>query len=210
MINDLDNSIQNTNVKEIYEVISKHFSNSRVYTWTWIEEFIKSFPIKSNILDIGCGNGRNMQFNDYNFIGLDNCRGFLNICREKKLNIIECDMTNIPFRNNSFDAIICIASFHHLSNLENRLQSLREMKRLIKTSGKIMISVWSINQPLKTKKTFNKYGNTIVTYNKFGEIYERYYYIFQIDEIKNLFHLIGLLVIKHFYDCGNEIFILTK
>ena len=210
MINDLDNTIQNTNVKQIYEIISRHFSNSRVYTWSWIEKFIKSFPKQSLILDIGCGNGRNMQFSNYNFIGVDNCCGFLEICREKKFNVIECDMVNIPLRDNSFDGIICIASFHHLSNFENRLQSLKEMKRLIKKSGKIIISVWSINQPLKTKKTFNKYGNTIVTYNKFGKIYERYYYIFQINEIKNLFNLVGLLINSHFYDCGNEIFILTK
>ncbi len=210
MINDLDSSIQNTNVKEIYEIISQHFSNSRVYTWSWIEKFIKSLPYQSLILDIGCGNGRNMQFDNYNFIGLDNCCGFLKICRMKKFNVIECDMINIPLGDNLFDGIICIASFHHLSNFENRLQSLKEMKRLIKKSGKIMISVWSINQPLKTKKTFNKYGNTIVTYNKFGKIYDRYYYIFQINEILNLFNLVGFILNKHFYDCGNEIFILTK
>lgn len=202
--------IEEKYVKYVYENISKHFSNTRVYTWKWIDVFITSLQKHSLILDIGCGNGRNMIFSDYNFIGIDNCNGFLNICREKKLNVIEANMTNIPLQSNTFDAIICIASFHHLSTYELRLQSLKEMKRLIKPNRDILLSVWSINQPKKTKKIFNKYGDTIVTYNKFGTIYERYYYIFKIDEITNLFKLCGLIIKNHFYDCGNEIFILTK
>ena len=197
-------------VKNVYENISKHFSNTRVYTWKWVDDFIYSQNKNNIILDIGCGNGRNMTFSDYNFIGIDNCVGFLNICREKKLNVLEADMTNIPLNSNTFDSIICIASFHHLSTIELRIKCLNEIKRLIKPNCLILLSVWSINQPKKTKKIFYKYGDTIVTYNKFGKIYERYYYIFKIDEIKNLFKIVGLELKKHFYDCGNEVFILTK
>ena len=203
-------NIEKNNVKDVYELISKHFSNTRAFTWSWISDFVNSLEKNSLILDIGCGNGRNMEFNNYNFIGIDNCDGFLNICREKKLNVLNANMTNIPLLSNIFDAIICIASFHHLSTNLSRLNSLLEMKRLLKNNGKILLSIWSINQPLKTKKVFKKYGDTIVTYNKFGTIYERYYYIFKIEEIKKLFIQCGLLLIKHDYDCGNEIFILSK
>ncbi len=198
------------NVKDVYEVISAHFSNTRAYTWKWVDDFIKSFDTNSNILDVGCGNGRNMQHNNYNFIGIDNCDGFLNICREKKLNVLQANMCNIPLQDNMFDAIISIASFHHLCSHENRIRCLCELKRLIKNNGLIMISVWSINQPKKTKKTFTKYGDTIVEYNKFGKIYSRYYYIFKIDELYKLFSICKLNVVRYFYDCGNEIFILNK
>ena len=197
-------------VKDVYEKISKHFSNTRAFTWSWVYEFITSLDKGSLILDIGCGNGRNMNNQNYNFIGIDNCKGFLNICRTKGLDVIESDMTKIPLSDNIFDHIICIASFHHLSSLDNRIQSLLEIKRLVKFGGKILLSVWSIKQPLKTRRIFREYGDTIVKYNKFGEIYDRYYYIFNIDEIKNLFNIVGLSIIKHFYDCGNEVFILTK
>ena len=108
------------------------------------------------------------------------------------------------------DAILCIAVFHHLSNYENRLNALFEMKRLLKPNGKILLSVWSINQPSKTRRTFNNYGNNIVLWDNNGKIYERYYYIFQIDELKNLFKKTGLTIIKHEYNCGNEIFTLIK
>ena len=100
--------------------------------------------------------------------------------------------------------------FHQLSSYENRINALLEMKRLIKPEGKILLSVWSINQPAKTKKSFDNYGDNIVLWNNYGTIYERYYYIFKIDEIKDLFEKTDLILLSHFYDCGNEIFILKK
>ena len=126
---------------------------------------------------------------------------------EKNKLVLLNDITNIKLPDNSADAIICIAVFHHLYTLENRINALKEMKRLIKPDKKILLSVWSINQPKKTRVTFDNYGNQIVKYNN---KYLRYYYIFQIDEIKLLFEKVGLIIYKHYYDCGNEIFILYK
>ena len=200
--------IEETNVKDVYETISKHFSNTRAYTWNWVDKFIYSLPKNSFILDVGCGNGRNMMYNNYKFLGIDNCQGFIDICRQKNLNVLQANMMNIPLPNNTFDAIISIASFHHLSTTENRIKCLLELKRLIKKDGTLLLSVWSINQPKKTRKEFTKYGDNLVSYNKFGNIYYRYYYLFQIQEIKELFTNSGLLLLHHEYDCGNEIFIL--
>ena len=39
------------------------------------------------------------------------------------------------------------------------------MKRLIKTNGKILLSIWSINQPRKTRRNFNNYGNNMFKIN---------------------------------------------
>tara|TARA_B100000886_G_scaffold96784_1_gene64188 strand:- start:86 stop:538 length:453 start_codon:yes stop_codon:yes gene_type:complete len=145
-----------------------------------------------------------------NFIGVDNCNNFIEICKNKKLNVINSNITKTPLDDNSADAIICIATFHHLYTSKNRLAALNEMKRLIKPNCKILLSVWSINQPKKTRKIFTKYGNNIVTWNNYGKIYDRYYYIFKFEEIKKLFLDVGLNVINHKHDCGNEIFTLTK
>ena len=198
---------EKNNVKDIYELIAHHFKVTRVFTWSWIDNFVYSLNKNSLIYDIGCGNGRNMGYNDYKFVGIDNCENFINICREKKYNVVLSNMIDIDLQDNSADAIISIASFHHLSTHENRIKALLQMRRLIKINGKILLSVWSINQPDKTKVKFYKYGDTIVKWNK---KYDRYYYIFQIEEILQLFKLAKLDIIQHKYDCGNEIFILTK
>mgnify|MGYP001227276870 FL=1 len=150
-----------------------------------------------------------MQHNNLNFIGIDNCNNFIDICKEKNLNVINSNILTIPLQEQIADAIICIAVFHHLSTEENRLNALLEMKRLIKPNGKILLSVWSFEQPKKINRTFNEYGNNIVLWNNNqGKIYERYYYIFKIDEILKLFKLAKLNVISHEYSVGNEIFVL--
>ena len=65
--------LENTHVKQIYENIANEFSDKRYTSWDWIDNFIYNIPKKSTILDIGCGNGRNMRYIDYNFYGIDNC-----------------------------------------------------------------------------------------------------------------------------------------
>jgi len=207
------NNIEETNVKDVYEKIANHFSHTRVYSWSWITEFLENIHSKNEnslIYDLGCGNGRNMNFKNLKFIGIDNCQNFIKICKSKNLNVIKSEITNTQLPSNSADAIICIAVIHHLVSEENRLRALLEIKRLIKPGGKILLSVWSINQPKKTRRNFKSYGNNIVLWNNYGETYERYYYIFKIDELKSLIQKAGLFILNHTYDCGNEIFVLLK
>lgn len=220
---------ENTLVKNVYSQIAPHFKDTRAYQWSWIHLFMSYFNETHTVYDIGCGSGRNidpeifwnssnenpqmMASNKNGFpkcIGVDNCSEFVNICRDKGLTAIHSDMTNIPLDSNTADGILSIASFHHLASAERRISALTEMKRLLKPGGKILLSVWSIKQPEKTRRTFENYGDVIVPWNQSGKIYERYYYIFKIDEITNLFHQVGLKIAGHEWDCGNEIFILTK
>ena len=197
-------------VKDVYENIAERFNHTRAYKWKWIDDFYKTLDKNSLVYDVGCGSGRNMDYDGLNFIGIDNCSNFIKICKSKNLEAINANIINIPLEDDTADAIVCIAMFHQLSNYENRLKALQELKRLIKSGCKILLSVWSINQPAKTRRTFDKYGDNIVLWNNYGSIYERYYYIFQIDEIKDLFETAGLKLVHCFHDCGNEIFILTK
>jgi alkylated DNA repair protein alkB family protein 8 len=195
------------------EEIATHFDNSRHYKWKWVNTFLNELRKDATVYDIGCGNGRNMANNNaknLNFIGIDNCENFIKICKAKNLNVHYGNIIAIPCPSASADALICIAVFHHLESKEHRVKALLEMKRLLKPNGKILLSVWSINQPPKTRRCFNTYGNNIVLWNKFGKIYERFYYIYKLDELKQLFNLCGLTITNYDYDCGNEIFTLVK
>ena len=144
MLNKSSN-LEKTYVKDVYEKIADHFSNTRVYKWSWVINFLDSLQNDSLVYDLGCGNGRNMMNNKIKFIGIDNCENFVSICKNKNLSVINSNITKIPLNNNSADAIICIAVFHHLYLYENRINALLEMKRLVKNGGKILLSVWSIN-----------------------------------------------------------------
>lgn len=197
-------------VTDVYNKIAHHFDVTRFNYWSWVTDFILSLNPNSDILDIGCGNGRNMTYNKHNFKGIDTSEEFVKICKSKNLDVIEGDMCDLPFDDKQFDALLSIASFHHLSNYERRNIAVREMVRILKSGGLILLSVWSINQPDKTRRKFNDYGDTLVSWNKDGEVFQRYYYIFEIDEIKRYFIENNLIVVKHFWDYGNEIFILKK
>lgn len=209
---------------DVYNSIAKEFSNSRHYKWPWITDFFENIVYKNNehtdhksklILDVGCGNGRNISAykNEKTEIyGIDNSREFITICRKKKLNCNEMDMCNIEYPDRHFDHIIMIASFHHLNTVDQRVKCLKELYRVLKPDGHILLSVWSIKQPKKTKRVFTEYGDTMVPWksSKTGTIFERYYYIFKIEELIVLISQANFKIIDNFWNCGNEILIIQK
>ena len=68
-------------VKNVYENIAERFNNTRAYKWQWINSFLEKLKKDSLIYDIGCGSGRNMNYDGLNFIGIDNCENFIKICK---------------------------------------------------------------------------------------------------------------------------------
>ena len=198
-------------VQESYDKIAKYFSVTRVFTWNWTNNFIDNLNKNSIILDIGCGSGRNMNFHNHITHGIDLSLEQLKQCSNSKL-IVQANMINIPFKDKYFDSIISIASFHHLSTVIDRHRCLQEMKRILNKNGNVLLSVWSINQPKKTKRIFQDYGDNIVEWNTNTKddngnpiIIPRYYYIFKLEEIKKLIQEY-FIIEKYYWDCGNEIF----
>jgi len=201
--------IERKNV-DTYNLIATDFSDKRYNMWDWIQIFLSNFVSNNNILDVGCGNGRNMNYPNLNFTGIDNCNTFINICKNRKLNVIKSDMVNIPLPNNTFNGIISIASFHHLATIERRELCLQELKRLLTPNGKLLISIWSKDQHHNKKLNF-KYGDNYIPWkDTSGHIKgNRYYYIFRLDEIKELFQKY-FTIEEYFWNHGNDIFILKN
>lgn len=60
--------------------------------------------------------------------------------------VILCDNLTLPFRDESFDAVLSIAVIHHFATKERRVGALRELARILRIGGRLMITVWAMEQ----------------------------------------------------------------
>ena len=92
-IKNMQTMLEKTYVNDVYKEIAQHFDVTRVNKWSWVEDFLNKLKPNSLVLDLGCGNGRNMNHEKIRFIGVDNCENFVKICNTKGLDVINCNMT---------------------------------------------------------------------------------------------------------------------
>ena len=198
-------------VLDMYNQIADHFSDTRYCIWNMVKNFLIDKSENEYGLEIGCGNGKNLLINPkLNIIGLDNSIELLTICRKKKLNVVEGNCCNLPFNNNQFDYIMSIAVFHHLYTEKRRIIAINEMIRVLKQFGKGIISMWSFENQEKRKFSL---GNNIVTWIRKSDnkTFNRYYYIYNYDDIIQLFNQIENIKIDQIYnEYGNWVIEFTK
>lgn len=180
---DTYDTLERIYVHDVYSKISSEFDVTRKYHWKSIKSFLSRLPSMCKGIDIGCGNGRNMMFReDLDIVGIDKCPELVEICKDKRLSVLEGDALKIPFKDEIFDFAMSIAVIHHLSNTSRRILAFQEMIRVLKPGGIGLLSVWSYEQPSSSNKKFNL-GDNIVKWNSYDKKtkktieYERYYHI---------------------------------
>jgi SAM-dependent methyltransferase len=52
-------------------------------------------------------------------------------------------------RSGVFDSVISIAVIHHFSTKTLRIEAIKEMHRILKVGGKVLIYVWAFEQEEK-------------------------------------------------------------
>ncbi|MFA4992519.1 MAG: class I SAM-dependent methyltransferase [Candidatus Omnitrophota bacterium] len=130
-----------------------NFYRSNGYDLEKERDFIldKSLPISGEILEIGTGKGHfalALARRSYSFISIDISKqeqeiAMLNLRYlglEKQVVLKIEDATRLSFSDQSFNIIFSINVFHHLKNPQ---MALNEMIRLLKPSGKIVLSDFS-------------------------------------------------------------------
>lgn len=182
--------IEKMDIETFYNTIADEFDKTRVRLWPCVISFLDEFQSNAEILDIGCGNGKYMNYrDDINIKGIDISTNLIEICKKKGFDVIKAPMTDIPFTDNKFDGIICIASYHHLNNDDDRKKTLDEIYRILKPGGIAFIEVWGVVQtsPInKNAENFTKNANLVKwTSVKTGQIFYRYYNIYSEGELDN-------------------------
>jgi tRNA (uracil-5-)-methyltransferase TRM9 len=177
-----------------YNAFAETFSNSRKNLhWPELEYIIEDIKNNSykSILDIGCGNGRFLEeweklgYIPNTYLWVDNSEGMILEARklhpESHFEVIWMqDVTNTEW---SFDAIIFLASFHHLETQEERIEVLQDIKKLLSPNGRIYMTNWNLREQTRYEKSHRGNGDFDI---KIGE-YSRYYHGFTMTELEQLF-----------------------
>src|SRR3989344_5818610 len=103
----------------------------------------------SFVLDIGCGEGRNMQSilqNTQNVYGIDNDPIAVEDAKKrfgeiKTVQVVVASADSLPFENETFDTVTFLMILPNLEN--NKESSISESARVLKKGGKLILSTFS-------------------------------------------------------------------
>ena len=195
--------------RETYEDIAKEFSATRHTPWKCVRDFASQTRDKT-VLEVGCGNGKNMAYlqtrHDAAVIGVDTCRNFVDMCEARGLMAVVAAANSLPFPSSRFDAVLCIAMFHHLLTDQDRDAAFREMIRVLKPGGRGILTCWSTIQPNNSKFTFTE-GLNVVPWNKKQT---RHYYVWSETMFRNYFESFEITIERIYNECGNWILLFHK
>jgi methionine biosynthesis protein MetW len=96
----------------------------------------------SRCLDLGCGDGRMsglwLQQRRCEYIGVDIAQNAVRAARARGLEAVRVeDASQLPFENDSFDAVVCIEVIEHLFEPQ---MALREALRVMKPGGVLLVT----------------------------------------------------------------------
>lgn len=118
------------------------------------------FPEGSEILDVGCGNGKTTSaLIDLGFsvTGIDHSRYAIDLCEKNfrdKASFITSDCWNMPFSDDSMDGIYVVHLTEHLSDMELKKFS-DECYRILRSKGKIFVRSFSPADMRSSNETRN-------------------------------------------------------
>jgi len=134
-----------------------------------VKRLIKQAP--ANILDVATGTGdlaiAMLKANPNKIVGIDISNGMLEVGRKKitekgvenKITLQQADSENLPFEDNSFDAVSVSFGARNFENLE---KGLSEMCRVLRPGGKLYILEFSQPTAFPFKQLYQFYFKYIL------------------------------------------------
>jgi tRNA (uracil-5-)-methyltransferase TRM9 len=180
--------------KNVWDKIAPEWNSYKEIPAQHTQEFLKTTSGK--VLDLGSGSGRHLsKIKRGKMYLVDFSDEMIKLAEEKstKLKIpaefLVAELTKLPFEENFFDFAICISALHCLQPKEHK-KAIQELYRVLKKGGKAEIGVWNF----QSKRFNQKQGKEkMIGWTDKGN---RYYYLFDEDEIHNLFKKTGFKILS--------------
>ena len=175
-------------IKEIYDTLADEYDKIHFHPNSAAEyverrrlNLIYPYLQKSKglrILDVACGTGTYLAIGKRmgaEVFGCDISRNMTQICKDKGINnIFVADYHFLPFKDNTFDLVLCINAIHYTNNVE---KVISEMKRVLSDNGIILLTYFNI-------LNFRSINYVRRIYKKNSQIsYQHRYFPFQITKI---------------------------
>lgn len=202
-------------VEHDYDLITKEWDISRKYPRGLYQKIAERVKSGMNVLDAGCGNGLlydTLAKKSIKYTGLDLSRNQLKMAQKRinrfvankgKTKFIKGSVVKMPFANDLFDKVFSLAVLQHLPGRELQLKAIKEMCRVLKKNGEVVLTVWNlysdyaknrfkIAEQLKNiPKGWSKKDLRIPWKATPKKIIWRYIYRFKKDELADLFKEAG-------------------
>ena len=200
------------------------FAKTRNYIQPGITKAIKKLLPYTNLLDVGCGNGRVLKLahainKDCNYTGIDFSPMMMNSAPNLPNATFICfDITSPNWTDvfkKQFDSIVCFSVLHHIPGQNNRIDIISNMYSTLKPGGYCAISVWQFLQTERLRKKivpWKRIGLTKeqVDYNDYlvdwkgGKYGIRYVHHFSIDSLKKICQGTGFQIKDVFLNDGKK------
>jgi len=189
-------------VKESYEKIAQIFNESRRRPW---HEALRLVEIEGDTgltVDAGCGSGANAEYLikrlRTRYVGIDVCFNMLKNLKKRcgEINVICGDIRMLPVRDNIATVVTCIATLHHIPSRENRIRAIYEMCRILRKSGRLVLTVWRVESKNRIRRyiTLSSDSDLIVPWSwKLNNKVERYYHLYTRNELSEEIHKAKLI-----------------
>jgi len=137
--------------RSTYTAIAEDFSRTRAQLWPALDLFKDYIKENDKILDIGCGNGRLINLTrdiEVDYTGIDYSAPLVEIARENYPDekFLVGDILDLDFPENYFDVVLLIAVLHHIPSAALRDKAVRNMYRVLKPGGLVLMTNWNLWQ----------------------------------------------------------------
>jgi SAM-dependent methyltransferase len=154
------------------------------------------------LLNVGCAHGPDfLPFRQgFELYGMDFATEMLKLARKYArkfkftVDLAAADVRYLPYREESFNWAISVATYHHIKGKAERLEALQELRRVLKPGGEAFITVWNRWQP----RFWLRRRETLMPWRTKNKTLYRYYYLFSFRELETLAKEAGFKVLRSF------------
>ncbi|MEI7425809.1 MAG: class I SAM-dependent methyltransferase [Candidatus Moraniibacteriota bacterium] len=206
-----------------YDQVADKFSHTRKNFWGDLIFLADYVSDGDNVLDYGCGNGRLLEIlnnKKIDYVGVDVSQKLIDIAKTKYPNKINyfskiAGQASLAFPDDFFNKIISVAVFHHFPEKYAETMA-RELYRITKPNGQVVVTTWNLWQKKRRKNIFNlsallekifqskKYcgfgfSDVLVPFrDNQGKVFNRYHRVYTKNSLSKIFLSAGFEIEKCF------------